>query len=133
MRIDRRQAALSACLSTLSSSGPIAPFNTRFSSIVPGAFVRPTSTDQLSAAIRCGSSAGVPVTALSAGHSYTALGLGSQSGALVIDMGAFDDISMTGTIVRAGSRVALGNLAESIYQNGQRALPHGCVGVNYHR
>ena len=52
-------------------------------------------------------------------------GLGGQKGSLVIDLSGLDSITVDGdtAIVGAGNR--LGDVAEALYNNGQKAIPHG--------
>ena len=51
---------------------------------------------------------------------------------MVIDLEGFQNITLDATtqIAKVGGGVRLGNLALAIYNQGQRALPHGtCPGV----
>ena len=78
----------------------------------------------------------IPVVARGGGHSYVAYSLGGQDGSLVIDLQHFDQVvvnNVTGTaVIGAGNR--LGNVALGLYEQGQRALPHGtCPQVRYTR
>jgi FAD/FMN-containing dehydrogenase len=79
-------------------------------------------------AVQCGSSQGVSVVARSGGHSYAGYGLGGQDGSVVVDLSALKSISYSqdnadNVVVQTGNR--LGELASYLWQNGQRALPHG--------
>jgi FAD/FMN-containing dehydrogenase len=75
--------------------------------------------------VKCGGSLGIPVVARSGGHSYAGFGLGGVDGALVCDLGEMKNISYSGdnVIVQTGNR--LGELATYLWENGQKALPHG--------
>lgn len=91
----------------------------------PAGVVYPASARDVSSAILCAASAGVPVSARSGGHSYASYGLGGTDGALVIDLSAFTDIELSddGTAkVGAGNR--LGEIALELNDQG-RGLPHG--------
>jgi FAD/FMN-containing dehydrogenase len=79
--------------------------------------------EQVQAVIRCAAPAGLSVSAKSGGHSYAAYGL---SGDVVIDMKNMKGLTLNpdGTaVVQTGNR--LGDVATGIFEQGQRALPHG--------
>ncbi|KAG8968908.1 hypothetical protein FRC05_001276 [Tulasnella sp. 425] len=114
---------------TASSSGygdASMAFNRRFT-YKPAAIVYPKTKDEVALVVKCGAAAKTPVVARSGGHSYAAFGLGGQDGALVVDLSSMKSISVdqsTGLAVsQTGNR--LGNLAQYIWDNGRRALPHG--------
>src|SRR5690606_1629610 len=74
------------------------------------------------------------VQARSGGHSYAAFGLGGKDGSMVIDLEAFQSVTLqrNGTKVsaRVGAGIRLGNLATKLFELGGRAIPHGtCPGV----
>lgn len=73
--------------------------------------------------VSCGAQQGMNVSARSGGHSYAAYGL---SGNLVIDLRNLTTLTVNsdGTAV-VGTGNSLGSLAEGLWNNGQRALPHG--------
>jgi FAD/FMN-containing dehydrogenase len=75
--------------------------------------------------VQCGASLGVPVVARSGGHSYAGYGLGGTDGALICDLSSMKSISYSGdnVVVQTGNR--LGEVATYLWQNGQKALPHG--------
>ena len=83
------------------------------------------SVQDVSTIVTCGASQGVPVVARSGGHSYAAYSLGGVNGALVVDLSALTNITLSnGTaVVQTGNR--LGDVAEYLWNNGQLALPHG--------
>lgn len=53
-----------------------------------------TTAQEVAEAVLCASSIGLAVSARSGGHSYAAYGLGGENGSLVIDMSAFDTVSV---------------------------------------
>ncbi|XP_014551168.1 Glucooligosaccharide oxidase [Bipolaris victoriae FI3] len=138
--------SLQACLASkhvptsLSSSSDwaslIDPYNLRLQ-YIPSAITLPNTPQQVSESVLCAVLAGVKVQARSGGHSYGSFSLGGQNGSLVVDLRNFNRVSLdksTG-IVTAGGGVRLGNLGLGIYNQGQRALPHGTypgVGIGGH-
>lgn len=88
-----RRAAIDDCLSKaavpVDKSGSsawtadIKPFNPRVS-YTPAAVAVPTTIPQIQAAVNCGRTSGLKVSAKSGGHSYASLGLGGENGHLVI-------------------------------------------------
>jgi len=63
------------------------------------------------------------VSAKSGGHSYAAYGL---SGDVVVDLSNLKGLSVDASgkaVIQTGNR--LGDVATGIYNQGQRALPHG--------
>ncbi|KAG8914521.1 hypothetical protein FRC00_012801 [Tulasnella sp. 408] len=127
---------LNSCLANLgvrtmtaSSSGygdASLAFNRRFS-YKPAAIVYPKTKDEVSLVVKCAAAAKAPVVARSGGHSYAAYGLGGQDGALVVDLSSMKSISVDQSsglaVSQTGNR--LGDLAQYIWDNGRRALPHG--------
>ncbi|KAF4635639.1 hypothetical protein G7Y89_g2458 [Cudoniella acicularis] len=134
-------AAVTSCLS--SSNVPqvlttdskyslvVKPFNLRLP-FTPVAIAMPSTTAQVQAAVACGASLNVTVTPRSGGHSYASHGLGGENGHLMVDMKLFKNVtvdSATG-IATVGVGGRLGNIAQSVYSQGQRAFSHGtCPGV----
>ncbi|KAF8878834.1 glucooligosaccharide oxidase [Infundibulicybe gibba] len=93
-------------------------FNLRFT-FKPAAVSFPATPEQVSSAVKLGSSYGHHVAARSGGHSYIANGLGGSNGVLVVDM---------------RNLRKLGNVALALNDAG-RALPHGTcpyVGLGGH-
>ena len=78
-------------------------------------------------AVKCGANTQTPVVARSGGHSYAAYGVGGQDGSLVVDLSALKNITYANdhqqATVQTGNR--LGDVAVNLWNNGQRALPHG--------
>ncbi|KAJ7121099.1 hypothetical protein C8R44DRAFT_877406 [Mycena epipterygia] len=110
-------------------------FNTRFH-YCPSAIIYPAQTSGVSKAVKCAVQFGVPVSALSGGHSFTASGYGSQNGTLVIvfcDMAQINYRSSDKTAsVQPGAR--FGDVALELNKNG-RAMAHGAadgVGIGGH-
>ena len=107
------------------------PYNLRLA-YTPAVIVLPTTTQQISDSVVCAGKSNVKVQAKSGGHSYASFSSGGQSGSMVIDLESFQDINVDATsgIAKVGGGVRLGNLALGIYNQSQRALPHGtCPGV----
>ena len=106
------------------------PFNLRLA-YIPAVIVLPNTTQHVSDAVKCAGDASVRVQAKSGGHSYASFSSGGQNGSMVIDLENFQQIAVNSTNIAAvGGGVRLGNLAEGIYNQAKRALPHGtCPGV----
>lgn len=71
------------------------------------------------------------VTARSGGHSYAAYGL---TGNVVVDLSNLKNLTVDGSgIAVSQTGLLLGELAEGLWNQGQRALPHGtCPYVNFY-
>ncbi|ORY17984.1 hypothetical protein BCR34DRAFT_621631 [Clohesyomyces aquaticus] len=112
-------------------AGLAAPYNLRLP-YKPVVIVIPTTAQHVQDAVTCAAKAGVKVQAKSGGHSYSSYSSGGKDGSMMIDLQSMQNIKLdTATgIVTVGGGVRLGNLAQGIYDQGQRALPHGtCPGV----
>lgn len=100
-------------------------YNQRFT-VQPAAIAYPTTTDQVSSAVKIGANNNLRVVAKSGGHSYIANGLGGDDGALVIDLQHLTEITIDPstnlTTIQTGNR--LGNVA-SVLGNAGLLLPHG--------
>ncbi|CZR56892.1 related to reticuline oxidase precursor; berberine bridge enzyme [Phialocephala subalpina] len=108
-----------------------APYNLRLS-YTPDVIVVPEDDDQVGASVRCAAAANLKVQAKGGGHSYASYSSGGQDGSLIIEMEKFDEITVDQStfIVKIGAGQRLGNVAEAIYNQGKRAMPHGtCAGV----
>lgn len=82
-----------------------------------------TTVQQIQEIVTCAAEADLSVSAKSGGHSYGAFGL---AGDVVIDMKNMKGLTLNsdGTaVVQTGNR--LGEVAQGIFDMGQRALPHG--------
>ncbi|CEL51914.1 6-hydroxy-D-nicotine oxidase OS=Arthrobacter oxidans PE=1 SV=2 [Rhizoctonia solani AG-1 IB] len=76
--------------------------------------------------VRCAATYGVAVASRSGGHSYASYGVGGQNGSLVVDLSKLKSVSFDGrgnAKIQTGNR--LGDIAQALWDNGQRALPHG--------
>ena len=106
------------------------PYNLRLP-YTPAVIVLPTTTQHVSDAVTCAGQNSVKVQARGGGHSYASFSLGGQSGSMMIDLSSFQNISLdANNIAKVGGGLRLGNLALGLYNQGQRALPHGtCPGV----
>ena len=106
------------------------PYNLRLP-YTPVVIVLPTTPQHISDAVVCAGKYGVKVQAKSGGHSYASFSSGGKDGSMVIDLEPLQNIVVDATtgIVVVGGGVRLGNLALGIYNQAQRALPHGtCPG-----
>lgn len=107
------------------------PYNLRLP-YTPVVIVLPTTPQHISDAVVCAGKYGVKVQAKSGGHSYASFSSGGKDGSMVIDLEPLQNIVVDATtgIAVVGGGVRLGNLALGIYNQAQRALPHGtCPGV----
>ncbi|KAE9373757.1 Glucooligosaccharide oxidase [Stipitochalara longipes BDJ] len=98
----------------------------------PAVITIPETPDHVSSSVTCAAAAGLKVQAKGGGHSYASYSSGGQDGSLVIEMENFSSIEVDQTtfIAKVGAGQRLGNVAQAIYSQGQRALPHGtCPGV----
>ncbi|KAJ8121266.1 hypothetical protein ONZ43_g2237 [Nemania bipapillata] len=103
---------------------------------IPEVVVLPATIRQVSQAVRCADTCSFKVQARSGGHSYASHSNGGMDGSVVIDLRKLQDISLKADgIVRVGGGVRLGRLANTIFEQGGRALAHGtcpAVGVGGH-
>ena len=73
--------------------------------------------------VTCAAGAGMNVSTRSGGHSYAAFGL---TGNVVVDLSNFKNLTVDSSgIAVSQSGLLLGELAEGLWNHGQRALPHG--------
>lgn len=93
--------------------------------------VLPTITHHLIDAVLCATESSVIVQAKSGRHSYASFSSGGQNGAMVIDLESFQQITVGARdVAQIGGGVRLGDMALGIFNQSQRALPHGtCLGV----
>ncbi|CAE6464421.1 unnamed protein product [Rhizoctonia solani] len=111
-------------------------FNRRFA-YRPTAIVYSTSVQDVQVAVQCGASSGAAVVARSGGHSYAAYGVGGQDATLVIDLSRMSNLSLNNVTGEATAQTGLrlGPLAQGLWDQGRRALPHGTcpyVGIGGH-
>ncbi|KAL8950178.1 MAG: hypothetical protein Q9222_003771 [Ikaeria aurantiellina] len=106
------------------------PYNLRLP-YTPAVIVLPTTVQHVSDAVTCAAKYNVKVQPRSGGHSYASFSLGGQSGTMVIDLQSFQTVSVDSNgIATVGGGLRLGNMALGIFNQAQRALPHGtCPGV----
>ncbi|KAI4185432.1 MAG: hypothetical protein L6R41_004143 [Letrouitia leprolyta] len=106
------------------------PYNLRLP-YTPAVIVIPTTTQHISDAVTCAAKNNVKVQPRGGGHGYASFALGGKSGSMVIDLQSFNTVTLdSNNIAKVGGGVRLGNLATAIYNQAQRALPHGtCPGV----
>ncbi|CAE6458467.1 unnamed protein product [Rhizoctonia solani] len=140
-------ADLLACLSQAQNLTVVSPnsssydadrltFNRRFT-YRPAAIVYSASVQDVQAAVQCGATSGTPVVARSGGHSYAAYGVGGQDAALVVDLSKMTNLLLNNVTGEATAQTGLrlGPLAQGLWDQGKRALPHGTcpyVGVGGH-
>lgn len=99
----------------------------------PALIAHPTTNDQVAAALKCADSCSVKVSAMAAGHSMVAFGLGLD-GNLVVNMSAFDTITYDAatTHLKIGSGVRVGPALKKLWDGQGRTFPHvrhGRVGI----
>lgn len=106
------------------------PYNLRLP-YTPAVIVLPTTTQHIIDAVLCAGKSNVKVQAKGGGHSYASFSSGGQNGAMVIDLESFQQITVgAGGVAQIGGGVRLGDMALGIFNQSQRALPHGtCPGV----
>ena len=95
--------------------------------VYPAAIVRPTTAEQVSAAIKCAVKANVKVQPRSGGHSYANYCLGGVDGALVVDLVHLQKFEMDTTTWMAtiGAGTLLGDVTKRLHDAGGRAIAHG--------
>ncbi|CAE6511492.1 unnamed protein product [Rhizoctonia solani] len=92
----------------------------------PVAIVFPTTAQDVQKYVKCGAASGVAVVGRSGGHSYASYGVGGKDGSLVIDLSKMKSVAINASgsaKIQTGNR--LGEIAQKLWDNGQRALPHG--------
>ncbi|KAI6327834.1 hypothetical protein MCOR34_000336 [Pyricularia oryzae] len=106
------------------------PYNVRLP-FKPAVIVLATTVQHVQNAVKCASNAMIKVQARSGGHSYAAFGLGGQDGSMMVDLQGMQSISIDSkNVAKVGGGVRLGNLANTLYNQGKRAVSHGtCPGV----
>ncbi|RDW65494.1 hypothetical protein BP5796_10186 [Coleophoma crateriformis] len=140
-QLNARQTSLVDCLEagnvplTISTYSNYTEYQESYNlrvSYQPAVITLPVTTDHVSLSVTCAAAAGVKVQAKSGGHSYGSYSSGGQDGSLIVDLENFNTVSLDNStfIATVGGGVRLGNLALGIYNQGNRALPHGtCPGV----
>ncbi|KAF3905981.1 hypothetical protein ABW21_db0203610 [Orbilia brochopaga] len=102
------------------------PYNNRLQ-YTPVTITIPTTIDHISITVKCASQYGVRVNARGGGHSYSAQALGGENGHVVVDMQNFHDINYNQATgyAEVGGGARLGNIAQKLYDQAKRAIPHG--------
>lgn len=135
-----RRAAIDDCLTKASVpvdkagsanwTADTKPFNSRLQ-YTPAAVAVPVTIPQIQAAVNCGRTTGLKVTAKGGGHSYASSGLGGENGHLVIQLDRMFNVTLNKTTnvatVQPGAR--LGHVANELFKQGGRAISAGtCPG-----
>ena len=135
-----RRAAIDDCLTkaavpvdkagSANWTADIKPFNSRLQ-YTPAAVAVPVTIPQIQAAVNCGRTTGLKVTAKGGGHSYASSGLGGENGHLVIELDRMFNVTLNKTTnvatVQPGAR--LGHVANELFKQGGRAISAGtCPG-----
>ncbi|POS85755.1 hypothetical protein EPUL_003047 [Erysiphe pulchra] len=112
------------------------PYNLRLH-YTPTVITMPKVSSEVSASIRCATKFQLKVQAKGGGHSYGSFSSGGKDGSLIISMENFSDIKVNQTtfIAKIGTGQRLGNVAQALYNQGKRAMPHGTcpsVGIAGH-
>ncbi|KAK6333960.1 hypothetical protein TWF696_002471 [Orbilia brochopaga] len=102
------------------------PYNQRLK-YTPLTITLPTTIDHISATVKCAGQYGVRVNARGGGHSYSAQALGGENGHVVVDMQNFHDVvyNQSTGYAEVGGGARLGNIAQKLYDQAKRAIPHG--------
>ena len=137
----------------------VTPFNLRLI-FEPDVITIPLATVDVSNSVMCASRAGLKVQAKGGGHSYASYSNGGLNGSMIVNLQGLQSVNVdngkhlpsksnaphifgdlvtnlfadTG-IATVGGGARLGNMATAIYNQGQRALPHGTcptVGIGGH-
>lgn len=98
----------------------------------PSVVVLPQTQQNVQDAVVCAAQSNIKVQAKSGGHSYASFSSGGKDGIMMISLQPFQNITLDAStgITKVGGGVRLGNLADGIYTQGQKALSHGtCPGV----
>ncbi|KZT64704.1 Glucooligosaccharide oxidase [Daedalea quercina L-15889] len=103
----------------------------------PAAVAYPRSAEEVSDLTKVGASLGIPVSARSGGHSHAGYSLGGEDGHLVVDLSHINAIEVNSStaVARVGTGNRLGDVALGLFNQGERALPHGTcplVGISGH-
>ncbi|KAJ4397873.1 hypothetical protein N0V93_002110 [Gnomoniopsis smithogilvyi] len=132
----RQNATLEDCLSSagiessFSSSSnwttDIEAWNSRLSP-VPSAVVFPKTEAEVSAALQCATATNTKVTTLGGNRSFSSMGFGRNDGALIVNLKymkvlEYDEAT---EILTYGGPVMISDAAGFLWNNYNRALPHG--------
>lgn len=112
----------------LYQSSWVQPYNLAIDT-TPAAVIRPTTADEVAAAVTCAVNNGVKIQARSGGHSYANFGLGD--GAITVDLVNLQGFAMDNSTWYAsiGGGMNLGDVDDKMEPTG-RVFAHGvCPGV----
>ena len=117
-------------LNTPQYSAAAKPYNVHLA-YKPAVVVVPSTTQHVSDAVVCAGKSKVKVQPKGGGHSYASYSTGGKDGSMVIDLQNFQDVTVDNSnVAKVGGGARLGNMAQAIFDQKQRALPHGtCPGV----
>jgi hypothetical protein len=120
----------------ISYRGDTKLYNTDYP-VQPAAIVRPSTSDEVAAAVKCAVANNVKVQPRCGGHSFGNFGTGGVDGALMVDMVKFQKFSMDTNTWQAtiGGGTLLGDVTKRLHDNGGRMIAHGTcpqVGVGGH-
>lgn len=98
--------------------------------VYPAALIRPTTVEEVSAAVKCAVKANVKVQPRSGGHSFANYCLGGVDGALVVDLIYFQKFEMDSGDggsweATIGAGTLLGDVTTRLHDAGGRAIAHG--------
>ena len=108
----------------------VKPSNLRIAP-TPVGVVTPSTASQVAAAVSCAAAQGLKVNPKSGGHGYASHQLGGESGHVVVDLRRFNvtKVDSSTGIAQIGPGARLGNVAQSLYSQGKKAISHGtCPG-----
>ncbi len=105
--------------------------------VTPAAVTYPTTTDQVSAIVKCAVEYNLKVQPRCGGHSFANYGIGGQDNSIVVDLKNFQQFSMDKTTWQAtiGGGTLLADVTQRLHDNGNRAMAHGTcpqVGIGGH-
>ena len=103
----------------------IAPWQLRIR-VVPAAVINPITHAQIAAGVACAKANKVKVSARNGGHLYGSYGVGGISGALVIDLEAFQSVSFDSKTeyLTYGGGAIVGDVATWVWKTHGRHFPH---------
>ncbi|GAA5889061.1 hypothetical protein JCM8208_007759 [Rhodotorula glutinis] len=137
--LSARQQSLATCLqskglapvtqSSADYKADSAAYNQRIQP-KPVAILYPSSSADISKALKCASSSGVKVSARGGGHSYASYGLGSGDGGFTIDLSRFSNITVDSNgLATIGGGSRLGDIYLALNDQGWAVAAGSCNGV----
>ncbi|RMZ68966.1 glucooligosaccharide oxidase [Pyrenophora seminiperda CCB06] len=114
----------------------VRPYNLDYP-VKPTAVTYPESAQQIAEIVKCARTYNLKVQPRSGGHSYANYGIGGEDGAIVVDMGKFQQFSIDNSTWQAtiGAGTLLGDVTKRLHDNGNRAMTHGTspqIGIGGH-